>query len=382
MADIPRSINDEDRSELDLNSARALFRSGDEVGGFALYESLAKRGYAPAMVRLAQLYLDGKGVAADATAAFQWFLHAAEADDASAMCWIGYLYYFGDGVATDAALAREWYLKAAEAGDAKAMGRLGNMHQFGKGGPIDTNAAREWFSAGAEAGDAESQNSLASVLLDEGKNAEAKRWAQKAAHQGQAESIKWLDSLKAHQLLNDKRYGEAHSILTKLAEAGSAWAHQGLGSLYWYGHGVRKDRSQSLVHYEAAYDGGEHSVVNTIGDLHFKAGHPEKALEWFRKESDRPTSSLYGQYKVLKTSPNLRSHAGEADEILKSAAAAGHVFARREMAIRMMKGQKTMGTRLQGLRAWFRLFPDALRLVRNDPYDERLGGLSGVWRDS
>jgi len=54
------------------------------------------------------------------------------------------------------------------------------------------------------------------------------------------------------------------------------------------------------------------------------------------------------------------------------AADAGHVYAKRAIALRMIKGDKSFGTRLQGLRAWLHVMRHGLRLIMNDIYDERL----------
>ena len=356
----------------ELDSVKALFRSGDEAGAFPLFEKLAERGSAPAMTWVGYLYLEGKGAAVDTDAALRWFAKAVEAGDAEAMCWIGYMHYSGSGVAKDMAAARQWYLKAAEAGDSDAMSRLGQMYSFGNGVGIDMAAARHWYSKAAQSGHAEGQHRLASVLDQAGEREEAERWVRKAADQGYEPSVDWVRDRTTHQMLKEKRYEHALPVLEKAANAGSAWAHEWLGSMHWSGHGVVKDLDRSLQHYEAAYDGGRHSVATIIGRLHFVAGRPDAALEWLRRNSLRPSSSLYWQYRVVDAHPHLQRRPGESDELLRKAAEAGHVFAKRDMALRMIKGRKSLGTRLQGLRGLLGGFPHALRVIKNDENDERL----------
>ncbi|MBY5848659.1 tetratricopeptide repeat protein [Rhizobium ruizarguesonis] len=176
----------------------------------------------------------------------------------------------------------------------------------------------------------------------------------------------------AQQLYKQKRYKEALPLLEEGANAGSAWAHGVLGWMYWYGHAVRKDRDRSLHHYQLAHDGGDDSAAHPLGLSHFEAGRPELALEWFRKDRHRPISSLYWQYRTIEAHPHLAKHAGEADDILLEAADSGHLFAKRDVAFRMMKGHKRFGTRRQGLFLWLGIYPDLFRLGLADLYDERL----------
>jgi TPR repeat protein len=319
-----------------LDSVKALFRSGDEAGAFLGFKALAELGSAPAMTWLGFTYLEGKGVALDNGAALKWFSMAAAVGDAEAMTWIGYMHFSGRGGVPDKAMAREWYLRAAEAGDA------------------------------------EGQHRLASMLDEAGERDEAERWVRMAAHQGYAPSVEWASNRTAYQMLKERRYGEALPILEKAADSSSAWAHECLGYMYWNGSGVPKDGSRAIQHYEASYNDGRRSVANMIGNLYFRDGRPEAALEWWRKDNQRPISSLYWQHRTIKTHPHLAGYPGEADELLKKAAELGHVLAKRDIAFRMMKGQKNLGTRFEGLRDWLGILPYALGLIRNDESDERL----------
>ncbi len=224
------------------------------------------------------------------------------------MTWIGYIYFSGIGVPTAEAAARQWYLKAAEAGDA------------------------------------EGQHRLAWMLEKAGQLEEAERWIRKAADQGYSASVRWVRGRSAYDLICAKRYDEALPILKTLSDEGSAWAHECLGWIYWHGHGVRKDTDQSIQHYEAAYDGGQLSAANVLGGLYFRKGHPETALLWWRKATEKPISMLYWQYRVTKAHPQLEAYSGESDALLIEAADAGHVMAKRDIALRMMKGQRSFGT--------------------------------------
>jgi TPR repeat protein len=281
------------------------------------------------------------------------------------------MYFYGDGVDVDYVAAYEWYSKAGRAGDADGMSRLGHMYYFGHGVAADKVAARQLYSKAAEAGDANGQHCLAATLVEAGEYDEADRWLRKAAEQGYEPSINSLRERTAHRMLKDERFREALPLLEQTASAGSAWAEEWLGYMHAAGRGVRKNPEKSIRHYEFAYEGGRHSA-NNVGRAHFRAERAEAALDWFRKDPYYPSSSLYWQHRVLKAHPHLQQYPEEADEILVKAADAGHVYAKRDLALRMIKGQRQFGTRLQGLRAWWHMMRHAYRLVMNDVDDERL----------
>jgi TPR repeat protein len=364
--------NDQPDIDQELELARAAFHSGDEASAAAWLERLAEQGSAPAMTWAGYVYLYGKGVAVEKALALKWFSKAAEAGDAEAMSWIGHIYASGDGVPADMAMAHQWYLKAAEGGDAYGMSRVAHLYCSGEGVAVDMAAARQWYLKAAEAGDAYGQHCLASMLDKDGEPEEAERWLQKAAEQGYEPSLRSVREQRAYEMFKEKRYGEALPILSEAARAGSAWAHEMLGIMCWNACGVSEDREQSLRHYQSAYDGGRTSLAPSIVAMHLKLGHPEAALEWASKGAVPPISSLYWQYRVLREHPHLQRHARESVEFLRKAADAGHMFAKRDIAVGMIKGSEGLGGRFLGALAWAGFFPNVVRIAAKDLEDERL----------
>lgn len=338
MSDDPIVPDDENDSDADRNlkAAVAQFRSGDEAGAVDAFRILA------------------------------------EQNSAAAITWLGYIYCYGEGVAVDTALAHQWFLKAAELGDAEAMMWIGVMHYFGRAGKVDKVEARQWYGRAAEAGEAEGQLRLASMLLETGECEEAERWIQASAKQGHAPAIRYAAERQAYRLCNQKQYAEALPILNQIANEGSAWAHEHLGYMYWHGLGVARDFDQFLRHYEAAYGGGNLDLAYYIAAQHWRAGRPDVALVWWRKETKHPVSPTYWQYRVLKKHPHLAAYPGERDELLKRAADSGHMLAKRDIAFRMIRGDAVFGSRRQGIGAWLRLIPELVNMVRVNMDDERL----------
>lgn len=96
-------------------------------------EPAAKEGDRKALVYLARMYYEGRGVEKDVVRAIRLFRSAAEAGDSKAMVTVGYAYSNGIGVSTDNARAVKWYRKAADAGNAVAQRNLGLMYEEGEG---------------------------------------------------------------------------------------------------------------------------------------------------------------------------------------------------------------------------------------------------------
>ena len=114
---------------------------GDYAKALRLIRPLANDGNATAQFNLGVMYLTGRGVQQDNSAAALWFRKAAEQGYALAQTNLGVLYRDGQGVAQDETEAVMWFRKAADQGDAVAEFQLGNQYAFGKGVPQDYSEA-------------------------------------------------------------------------------------------------------------------------------------------------------------------------------------------------------------------------------------------------
>jgi TPR repeat protein len=81
-----------------------------------IYEGLAGKDFAPAMVRLGALYYDGLNMKRDYNVSKGWFEKAAERGDANAARYLGDMYEYGRGVKYDPEIAKEWKNRAGALG--------------------------------------------------------------------------------------------------------------------------------------------------------------------------------------------------------------------------------------------------------------------------
>lgn len=164
-------------------------------------EAAARAGFPDAQLVLAQLHLDGHGVARDPAAAFHWFSQAAAGGRAEALNMVGRCHELGWGVPADATAAAQWYrraarrghawarfnlaglmldgqgvardargalalyVQAARQGHAKAMTMIGRYREEGWERRPDAAAAARWYRRGADGGDFRGHFNLARLLL-------------------------------------------------------------------------------------------------------------------------------------------------------------------------------------------------------------------------
>ena len=153
------------------------------------FEHSASKGYAPAQVNLAVMYINGWGTPQNYGAALHWLLEAAHQKYARAYYNLGILYRQGKGVPANPSEAARYFRLGADAGDSGAETNLGYMYDNGLGLAKDMAAAVTCYRKAADRGNALAQNNLADLYLrGEGvpqDDTKAFRLFQQAAAQGQ-----------------------------------------------------------------------------------------------------------------------------------------------------------------------------------------------------
>ncbi len=160
----------------------------DPCQAAAWVRSAAESGHSAAQVGLGRMLLDGRGLQRDRSAAFLWFMRAANQCDADGMNMVGRCYELGWGVAADLALAAAHYRSSAEAGYDWGQYNLANLLFDGRGVERDLTGAFVWFLRASNQGHARAMNLLARCL-EEGWGCqrtppEAAYWFRRSAEAG------------------------------------------------------------------------------------------------------------------------------------------------------------------------------------------------------
>jgi TPR repeat protein len=134
-----------------------ISKETDEVKIAEVYSSGAAMGHPDSMVRLADLYLSGKGVPVNRQNALQLLQTAAQ------LRHIGAVHKLCAAYETDNDLesAFIWHLRGAEMGDANSMFGAAFAYSTGAGVEINPQQAALWHQRGAALGHADSMFCLA-----------------------------------------------------------------------------------------------------------------------------------------------------------------------------------------------------------------------------
>jgi len=163
---------------------QALLDAGDAPGALGWFTAAAGAGDAMALNMVGRCHEMGWGTPADATAALGWYRRAADAGLDWGQYNLAGLLWRGAGTPADRPQALEWYRRAAAQGHAKSLNILGRFLEEGWEAAPDPRAAAALYARAAEGGDFRGQYNLATLLLAEGRVAEAAGWFRRAAESG------------------------------------------------------------------------------------------------------------------------------------------------------------------------------------------------------
>jgi TPR repeat protein len=184
----------------------------------------------------------------------------------------------------------------AEAGDSDAQLRVGAAYDRGKGAPHDRAIALKWYRMAADAGNAEAQNSVGSMLQEDGKYTEALSWYEKAAAQGHAEATN--SEAYLHDLglgvPQDRKLG--FDLYSRAADLGFAEAMWNLANMYGAGQvGPANLQMACVWAYRAMRFAGPNDkrltahLVNTLPQFESRLG--TEKLASCREQADSWTPS-------------------------------------------------------------------------------------------
>lgn len=150
-------------SPFDAHALAAQLRVSPQSAFTAALEA-ARSGQVAGQLLLAQMYMEGKGVARDPQVGLMWYSVAASNGSAAAMNMAGRCHELGQGTPVDFSLSAAWYRRAADAGLDWGMYNLANLLATGRGVAKDVIQALDLYTRAAHLGHAKSMNLLARHL--------------------------------------------------------------------------------------------------------------------------------------------------------------------------------------------------------------------------
>jgi serine/threonine-protein kinase len=184
------------------------------AAALTLCQTEAEGGSSAAALVLASIYEKGQGVAADPTAAAQWYRGAAEGGSTEAAYRIAQMLEEGRGVAKNPAEAAGYYQQAARRGHAPSMRAAARQFLTGEGVRKNETEAVAWYRRAVAANDVPSMVRLGELYL-----------AGRGVSKNEAEGTR---------------------LFTRAAEAGDADGQYALAMAYFTGRGIAKSDSLGM----------------------------------------------------------------------------------------------------------------------------------------
>ncbi|KAJ3037190.1 hypothetical protein HDV00_002001 [Rhizophlyctis rosea] len=217
-------------------------------------------------------YFHGYGVPKSYDIAFRRYMTAAKSSHPSACNMLGVMYEHGLGRGKDMVNAITWYKKALTYAPThtEALNNMGRIHETGKGTPVDLRTAAEYYLKAAEGGSVDAMCSYG-YLLEHAMGVEkpdaegALKWYMTAAQSGYARAQNAIGSCyyRGHGVARDR--GEAVVWYRRAAAQGDPHAQNNLGICYEEGSGVQKDYVMAKTYYKMAADARHPSGLNNMG---------------------------------------------------------------------------------------------------------------------
>lgn len=144
-------------SQIELAEMYLIRHEEEHQKAFDLFLNLADQGNRFALIRVAEMYRDGKGVPQNPQKAFEYFLKVADQGDVYYQVYVACEYLDKK----DEVKAFNYFLKAANQGDKDAQVQVAVMFLIGKGITKDLPQAFNYFLKAADQGDVDSRNQVA-----------------------------------------------------------------------------------------------------------------------------------------------------------------------------------------------------------------------------
>lgn len=238
--------------------------------GVEKLEALKAEGNSDATTCLAELYLEGVGVIADAEMGIALLKEAADASNPHADLMLGRLYLFGLlDIPKDPSKGLGHIERAASAGLSEAMGILAGVYYFGSEGvEQDRVKGFEWGTRGAKLGDVNSHAVCGDAYLTgtcTAVNIPLAIYHYREVLNAEPENTDAMCDLAVCLADPTNDYGiipsqsdlaEAFDLLSQAVELGDVRAHYNLGIHYANGIGVDQDFDLAHHYIELAANNG------------------------------------------------------------------------------------------------------------------------------
>lgn len=178
---------------------------------------------------------------------------------------------------------------------------------------------------------------------------------------------------QAALFLNEGRYAEAMPLYKGMADSGDVQSQFLLGWMYRDGWGVTADVQQATIWFRRAADGGSPDGAFELAKLFEGQREYDKAFEQYERAAATSYGpALYRLGRMYEFGKGVVKSIDKALFYYESAAAQGHVFGIKNLALLLMQGRRGMLARCRGLLLFVKCMYLALSLGWKDHHSVRL----------
>ena len=178
---------------------------------------------------------------------------------------------------------------------------------------------------------------------------------------------------KAKRLYYSGKHREALELYLRLAKSGNVQCQAFVGWMYAKGaRGVEQDYERAREWLSQAAQSGKADILYLLAVTDHNLHDYEEAIRSYRKAAELGYSAAYYQLgRMHRAGTGLDQNKDKAYELFDEAARRGHLFARREIAVMLMKGYKGLAQVPKGLMLFLRNVMQGALTAAKDPYSER-----------
>jgi TPR repeat protein len=171
--------------------------------------------------------------------------------------------------------------------------------------------------------------------------------------------------------LSAKRYPHARAILETLPEDDEAQFH--LAYLLDHGLGGARDVERARAIYQKLADDGDARGMYYLASLMLREGQLADALHYFEESAKlNHISAAYWSAELHNGAFGFPTDEGKYVYYMNQAASLGHLFAKRDQALRQMKGASNVFVWAKSLLRYMGTSIKAVGVAVRDPRDLRL----------
>lgn len=179
--------------------------------------------------------------------------------------------------------------------------------------------------------------------------------------------------LEASQLYKQAQFNKAFVAYSELAQRGYKHCQIFVGWMLYEGKGTLRNEEAALTWFKKAADSGSAEGMFYCARLLDKYGKYEDSVAYLRSAAAQgyaPALCRLGRMHLLGR--GVARNADEAYKLLERAASLGNVFAKRELAVRMLKSSGSLLVRAYGAVSFLWCVVEGMIIALVDPRSEKI----------